>query len=152
MVDLLSLRIFPLSKKVSLAQKSINSRSNGFAVVDFKLGLNDKLYTSVPLTIMKDLCCDVVLGREFQSRHLKVTFEYGGYLPELVVKGTGACLALEAADIAEPTSQEIQLNANRLLLNQDVLIKRTLILLLWKLENFWKMGLLNPVFHRGVHN
>lgn len=86
-----------------MAQKSINSRSNGFAVVDFKLGLNDKLYTSVPLTIMKDLCCDVVLGREFQSRHLKVTFEYGGYLPELVVKGTGACLAMEAADIAEPT-------------------------------------------------
>lgn len=86
-----------------MAQKSINSRSNGFTVVDFKLGLNDKLYTSVPLTIMKDLCCDVVLGREFQSRHLKVTFEYGGYLPELVVKGTGACLALEAADIAEPT-------------------------------------------------
>lgn len=74
-VDLLSLRIFPLSKKGSMAQKSINSQCNGFVVVDFKLGLNDKLYTSVPLTIMKDLCCDGVLEQEFQSRHLKITFE-----------------------------------------------------------------------------
>ena len=47
--------------------------------------------------------CDVILGREFQSQHLKVTFEYGDQLPEFVVKSTGACFALEAVNIAEPT-------------------------------------------------
>ena len=84
-------------------QKSVNSRSNRFVILNFKLGLNDKLYTSVRLNIIKDLCCDVVLGQEFQSRHIKVTMEYGGQLPELVKEGTGACFAIEAANIAEPT-------------------------------------------------
>lgn len=110
-MDLLSLRIFPLSKRVTMAQKSINSQCNGFVVVDFKLSLYDKLYTSVRFTIIKDLCCDG-LGWEFQSRHFMVIFEYDSYLPELV-KGTGVCLALEAADIAEPTLfSGFQLNAN----------------------------------------
>ena len=85
-----------------MAQKSVNSQSKGFVRLNFKLGLNDKSYTSVHLTVIKDLRCDVVLGREFQSQHLKVTFEYGSQLLELV-KGTGACYALEAANIAKPT-------------------------------------------------
>ena len=55
------------------------------------------------MTIIKDLCCDVFPRREFQSRHLKVSFEYGGQLTEFVVKGTGAWFALEAANIAEPS-------------------------------------------------
>ena len=87
-----------------MAQKSVNSQSNGFVKLNFKLGLNDKLYTaSVRLTIIKDPRCIVVLRREFQTRHLKITFEYDGQLPELVVKGTGAYFALEAASIAEST-------------------------------------------------
>ena len=45
--------------------------------------------------------CDVVLGREFQSRHLKVTFEYGDQLPEFVVKSSGTYFALEAVNITE---------------------------------------------------
>ena len=45
----------------------------------------------------------VVLGREFQSRHLKAIFEHGGQFQELVVKGTVARFALEAANIVEPT-------------------------------------------------
>ena len=86
-----------------MARKSVNNRSNGFVILNFKLSLNDKLYTSVRLTIIKDLFCDVVLGRGFQSRHLKVSFKYGGQLPELVVKGTGACFVLEAANIIDPS-------------------------------------------------
>ena len=99
----LSLKIFPLSKNVSMAQSSFNSRSNGYVVVDFKLDLNGKHYTSIRLTIMENLCCDFVLGWEFQSRHKKVTFEYGGDLPELIVKSADACFVLKAADVTEPT-------------------------------------------------
>ena len=102
-VKLLSLKTFPFFKRVTMTQKSVDSRSNGFVILNFKLGLNDKLYTSVRLTIIKDLSCDVVLGREYQHRYLKVTFEYGDQLPEVVVKGTSACFALEAANIVETT-------------------------------------------------
>ena len=70
-----------------MSQKSVNNWSNGFVILNFKLGLNDKLYTSVCLTTLKDLCCSVVLRWEFQSCHLKVTFEYASQLPELFVKG-----------------------------------------------------------------
>ncbi|GAB1599994.1 uncharacterized protein LOC115215493, partial [Argonauta hians] len=99
----LSMKIFPLLKQISMAKKSCNSQSKGFVVINFTLNLNGESYSSIRLTVVKDLCCDIVLGRDFQSRHLRVTFEYGGQLPELVVKGTGTCLALKAANLPEPT-------------------------------------------------
>ena len=58
---------------------------------------------SIRLTITKDLCWDVVFLREFQYRHLKVTFVYGSHLPERIVKIPGALFALRATDAAGPT-------------------------------------------------
>ncbi|GAB1600402.1 uncharacterized protein LOC115215493, partial [Argonauta hians] len=76
----LSMKIFPLLKQISMAKKSCNSQSKGFVVINFTLNLNGESYSSI-----------------------RVTFEYGGQLPELVVKGTGTCLALKAANLPEPT-------------------------------------------------
>ena len=70
-----------------MAQKSVNSLSNGFVILNFKLGLNDELYISVCLTIIKGLCCDVVLGCEFQSDISKLHL----------------IMAVKATNIAEPT-------------------------------------------------
>ena len=36
------------------------------------------------LGVMKDLCCDILLGQDFQRQHRRVIFEYGGARLELV--------------------------------------------------------------------
>ena len=46
---LLSLKTLPFFKRVSVAQKSVNSRSNGLVILNFQFGLSDKLYTSILL-------------------------------------------------------------------------------------------------------
>ena len=37
------------------------------------------------LGVMKDLCCDILLGKDFQRQHRRVIFEYDGTRPELAV-------------------------------------------------------------------
>lgn len=82
-----------------MAPKSLRIQSSGFVVVNLKL--NDRLYPAIHLTIMKDLCCDVLLGRNFQCQHLEVIFIYSGHLPEQVTRNKG-CYALEATNMVGP--------------------------------------------------
>ena len=104
------------------------------------------------MTIIKDLCCDVVLGRKFQSQHLKFTYESGSQLPELVVKGTGAYFAKEAANIAKLTlflwiSTKCKLIATK----SRCFNKEDLDFIAMEIGKLQKMGLLNPVCHHGMH-
>ena len=55
------------------------------------------------LDIMKDLYCDVMLGKDFQHHDQKLIFKYGSHFPEMVMKNTEIYYALEGADVEELT-------------------------------------------------
>ena len=63
----------------------------------------DQDYPSTHLTVLNDLCCDVILGHDFQKQHESVSFKYRGSKPELVIKGENSLCALATAKIDEPS-------------------------------------------------
>ena len=44
-------------------------------------------YKNVTLKVMKDLCADVILGLDFQSKHESITLMLGGSKEPLVISG-----------------------------------------------------------------
>ena len=53
--------------------------------------------------MLNDLCCDVILGHDFQKQHESVTFQYEGSKPKLVTKGENSLCAPAIAKIDEPS-------------------------------------------------
>jgi len=50
-----------------------------------ELTLKGVVYKNVHLGVAKDLCCDILLGQDFQRQNRRVIFEYDGTRPELDV-------------------------------------------------------------------
>ena len=42
-------------------------------------------YRKVSFGVLKNLCCDVLLGEEFHGQHKRVSFEYDGSRPDMVI-------------------------------------------------------------------
>jgi transposase InsO family protein len=70
---------------VNMASASLKANSLGYCEV--KVTLQDQTYEHVRLSILPDLCADLILGRDFQQLHESVTFKYGGSRPPLVLCG-----------------------------------------------------------------
>ncbi|XP_076061516.1 uncharacterized protein LOC143037271 [Oratosquilla oratoria] len=90
-------------KDVTLAQKSLHTNSHGYVVVDLTLHLNGQTYPSTRLALMKDLCCGVLLGQDFQKQHQSIVIEYGGPKPTLKLPDTDSYCSLAAAAVDEPS-------------------------------------------------
>ncbi|XP_068222901.1 uncharacterized protein [Palaemon carinicauda] len=58
---------------------------------------------SLKLGVLKDLCCDVILGYDFQKQHQSVTFQHEGKRPSLKITGAKPVCVLATADIDEPS-------------------------------------------------
>ncbi|XP_064086095.1 uncharacterized protein LOC135201146 [Macrobrachium nipponense] len=97
----LNLTIVPVGTAVSMASKSLNASSPGFVTAD--LVHLDQRYPHIQLGVLKDLCCDVILGYDFQKHHQSVTFQYGGNKPSLKITGAKPVCVLTTADIDEPS-------------------------------------------------
>ena len=82
-----SLRVYPGSSAVSMANTSLHAKSMG--VCKESLVVRGQEYKHMELSILPELCADIVLGKDFLKLHESVTFEYGGSLPPLVVAGIG---------------------------------------------------------------
>ncbi len=94
----LNLHIHPSTQDVSMALSSLKSHVVGHCYVD--ITLNEHVYPSCRLGILKDLCSKI-LGQDFQKEHKSVIIEYGGSKPELMIpKSTPVC-ALSAASVEE---------------------------------------------------
>ena len=78
-----SLRVYPGGCTVSMANTSFHSKSMG--VCREKFTVRGHEYQGLELSILPDLCADVILGKDFLKLHESVTFEYGGSLPPLVL-------------------------------------------------------------------
>lgn len=87
-VTLCSLKTEPSKTAVSMASTSLSARTAGACCVNIKV--NERDYQNVRLTVLPNLCSDVILGQDFQRLHETVTLAYGGNLPSLVICGVSA--------------------------------------------------------------
>ena len=62
--------------------------------------LNNCTYPKVKLSVLKDLCSDIILGHDFQKRHKRVTIELHGPQSDLFVSNSPSC-ALTAVPVDE---------------------------------------------------
>jgi len=79
----LHLPIYPPSHTVSIAVGSLKGSILGHCST--KITLNCTVHENVQLKVMRNLCCDVLLGQDFQRQHQRVVFTYDGTRPELVI-------------------------------------------------------------------
>ena len=92
----LKLLILPASGKVSMASSSQTANILGEVIVDFYIG--NKYYSGIILSVLNNLCKDVILGQDFMQHHKSIKFEFNGTLPPLKV------CALAALTDVEPPS------------------------------------------------
>lgn len=60
-------------------------------------------YSPTKLSILKNLCSDIILGQDFQKQHENVIIEYGGQLPSLHVSNDKSRCAVTVASVLEPS-------------------------------------------------
>jgi len=58
------------------------------------------------LNVLPTLCCDIILGLDFQSQHQRVIFEFGGNLQDTVVSHDKTCA------VAAAVTREVSLFSN----------------------------------------
>ena len=54
----------------------MNTNILGYCEIDFELNGHD--YKNVRLSLLKDICSDVILGHDFQKQHQHLKFNLGG--------------------------------------------------------------------------
>ena len=85
---------------VGMAQATNRVKVKGFCQVSLKfLG---RTYENIVLYVMKDLCVDIILGRDFLGLHESVTFQFEGPDARLVVSKNESC-AVTAANVKTPS-------------------------------------------------
>ena len=99
-VHKLSLPFTSAWKDISMAQTTLSTNSIGYCIVDVTLKGNN--YPSTHLSILKNLCSDIILGQDFQSRHQSVIIDYNGPKPDLQLSNDTVC-GLTAASVEEPS-------------------------------------------------
>ena len=77
----LQLTILPENTIVGLAASSVSAKVEGYAIIEIQL--QERLYQNVRVSVMKNLCTDLILGTDFQARHDKIIINYGGTEPPL---------------------------------------------------------------------
>ena len=74
---MLKLKIKPSTRNIYMALSTMNTAILGYCEIDLKLNGPD--YKNVRLSLLKDLCSDVILGRhDFQTQHQHLKFNLGG--------------------------------------------------------------------------
>ena len=87
-VENLSLAVIPSTEKIRMASSSHSSNTLGHCVVN--LDLSGRMYNNIKLSILADLCCDLILGHDFLQQHSSIQIPFGGPLPPLTVCGLTA--------------------------------------------------------------
>ena len=85
---------------VGMAQGSKTCIITDYCEVD--LCLMGNMYHHVKLYVMKNMCVDVILGRDFLQKHKRVVFDFKGERPDLTVSQKEIC-AVAKAKISTPS-------------------------------------------------
>ena len=94
----LQLEIYPTTRNISMALRTLKTDVIGCCTTD--ITLNDRTYSNVKLSVLKDICGDIILGHDFQKRHKRLTIELHGSQSYLIVSNSSSC-ALATAVIDE---------------------------------------------------
>ena len=94
----LQLAISPTTRNISMALTTLKTDVIGCCTTD--ITLNDRTYCNVKLSVLKDLCSNIILGHNFQKRHKRLTIELHGSQSDLIVSNSSSC-ALATAVIDE---------------------------------------------------
>ena len=81
----LNLPKYPEHRDITMAQSSLSARIFGFCMVDLELG--GKQTSKIYLSILPDLCADLLQGLDFQKQNQSLIFHHGGPQPTLEVCG-----------------------------------------------------------------
>ena len=92
----LKLKVYPESGSIGLATSAMSCKIIGFCVV--YISLQNRNYEQFKLSILDNLCADVILGTDFQSLHKNIVIEYGGKEPPLTF-----CAHLKSIKTEPPT-------------------------------------------------
>lgn len=84
----LHLVISPVNKKISLATSS--SIAHPVGSVRVSLSYLDHSFHNVKLTVLKDLCCDVIIGHDIIKNHSRLELTFNGSLPPLSICSVAA--------------------------------------------------------------
>ena len=74
--NMLKLKIKPSTRNISMALSTMNTTLLGYCEIDLKL--NGHGYMNVRISLLRDLCSDVLLGHDFQKEHQHRKFNLGG--------------------------------------------------------------------------
>ena len=74
----------PSNQNVTMA--TTNLRCDIIGSCESDVTIQGKTYKNIKLGVLRDLCCDLLLGCDFQSRNQQVTFKYDGTEVNLVSK------------------------------------------------------------------
>ena len=80
---------------IMMANKSLSTQTEGFCYLSILY--KDSLYPNFKLSVMPNLCADVLLGHDFLKLHSKVEIPFGGPKPSLSV------CAFLAANVTPPS-------------------------------------------------
>ena len=132
-----ALKVFPGGNPVSMANTSLLANSMGNCKENLVVG--GQVYKEVELSILPDLCADIVLGKDFLKLHESVTFKYGGSLPPLVVAGIGT-LKIDPPALFEhkhPDIKPIRAKRRRYSYDDSLFIKR-------EVDRLLSLGVIEP--------
>ena len=88
-VKQLGLEIQPPSRNISMALTTMNTSITGCCTITLTLG--DNVYNGMRLSVLKDLCSDIILGHNFQKLHTSLTIDMGETKPDLIISNTSPC-------------------------------------------------------------
>ena len=75
---MLKLKIKPSTRNISMALSTMNTKISGYCDIDLKFNVHD--YKNVRLSLLKDLCSDVILGHDFQKQNHHMKFNLAGQI------------------------------------------------------------------------
>ena len=78
-------KIFYSSNQISMATSSLSCHVIRYCMVNIKL--KENFYSKIKLLVMRNLCCEVVLGHNFLYQHSHLTIPFGGTKPALQICG-----------------------------------------------------------------
>ena len=80
-----ALHVYPSSGTISMATSSLATNVSSYCLVGLVFG--GRTYPRVRLSVLPELCADLILGLDFQTQHERVIFEYGGPKSSLSICG-----------------------------------------------------------------
>ena len=87
-------KVIPSTCSINMASTSLTKKTQGHCIVP--LSYNGRMYTQ-KLSLLPDLCADVILGHDFLGKHSEVNFPFDG--PQVSLK----ILGVAAANVEAPS-------------------------------------------------